>query len=248
MNIKDAIITLGSYIRQKEKAKIIPLSYNLCSKKGIEIGGPSPFFSLKGHFPVYLFAKTIDGINYSNNTIWEGHISEGENYHYYNKVGYQYIREASDLSGIKDNNYDFVLSCHSLEHVANPLKALTEWKRILRQNGYLILVLPNKNFSFDYKREYTTMQHLISDFENDITENDHTHFEEVLNTLDEKTLADATLMQETVEKVHKNFENRSVHHHVFDWKLINEMLEWAGFEVKKQIEARLHMFTIAQKK
>ena len=51
------------------------------NKSGIEIGGPSKIFHKE--IPVYRFIKKLDGVNFSNNTIWQGSISEGENYNFY---------------------------------------------------------------------------------------------------------------------------------------------------------------------
>ncbi len=44
--------------------------------------------------------------------------------------GIQYVRDATDLRGIPDSKYDFVLASHALEHIANPLKAMSEWTRV----------------------------------------------------------------------------------------------------------------------
>jgi len=91
-------------------------------KEGIEIGGLSEVFRPFSYIPIYNHIKQLDGVNYSNNTIWEGHISSGYNYNYYkNKFGTQYILDATDLSGIDSNKYDFLISSNCLEHIANPI-------------------------------------------------------------------------------------------------------------------------------
>ena len=111
---------------------------------GLEIGGPSFAFTQKGFIPIYKYIKELDGCNFSANTIWEGKINAGKTYKFEDKVGYQYILDGSSLTEIKDGQYDFVLSCHNLEHIANPIKALTEWQRVIKSNGYLLLILPHK--------------------------------------------------------------------------------------------------------
>jgi hypothetical protein len=83
MNLIDKAITLASYLRQPEKRRLIKIAKTFKGLKGIEIGGPSNIFSIKGAMPVYLFAEKVDGVNFSNKTIWEGKIKEGENYNYY---------------------------------------------------------------------------------------------------------------------------------------------------------------------
>ncbi len=44
-----------------------------------------------------------------------------------------------------DESFDLVWCRHSLEHSAMPLIALMEFKRVLRENGYLYVELPSNN-------------------------------------------------------------------------------------------------------
>ncbi len=124
MPIYDYLITFFSFLKQKEKRKLIKHAIHFRKQEGIEIGGPSDFFKIRGTLPIYIFAAKVDGVNFNSTTLWESSLQEGLYYHYYkNKTGYQYIAEASKLDFIEPNKYDFVLSCHSLEHIANPLNA-----------------------------------------------------------------------------------------------------------------------------
>jgi len=54
--------------------------------------------------------------------------------------------DAEMLSGIADSIYDFVYSSHTLEHLSNPTTALSNWWRVLKQGGYLILYVPHRDF------------------------------------------------------------------------------------------------------
>lgn len=248
MQLKDIAVTLGSYLKQPAKRKLINYCMRFKGKKGLEIGGPSSLFSSKGYFPVYLFDVQLDGVNYSTDTIWEGHIAEGNNYRYHNKTGYQYIKEAADLTGIADASYDFVLSCHSLEHVANPLKALDEWKRVLKPGGELVLVLPDKRNTFDINRPYTTLQHLVQDYERNVDETDNTHFEEVIALHDTSKDLVVETRDVLATRVHDNYTTRCVHHHVFSQELVKQMLAYKGFRIQYQQDAHpFHLITLAQK-
>lgn len=247
--MKDYIITALSYLRRRSKRKLIRYSYQLRGKKGLEIGGPSSQYALMGNFPVYLFAKQIDGVNYSNETVWEGSISEGQTYRYHNKVGFQYIKEAIDLNNIVDESYDFVLSCHSLEHVANPLLALREWMRVLKPGGLINLILPDRRYTFDINRPYTTFKHLLADYEAGVKEDDPTHFEEILKAHQPDLDPEGKTREQLAELLKDNLINRRAHHHVFDLPLVNEMLTWVGCEVLYQQAATpFHLITVAQKK
>ena len=61
--------------------------------------------------PIYRSATALDGVNFSNNTIWEGDIgaNAGRYPYYKDRVGRQFISEAADLSKIQAQSYDFLL-------------------------------------------------------------------------------------------------------------------------------------------
>ena len=73
------------------------------------------------------------------------------------------IAAADDLPMLGDSSQDFVLNNGLMEHLADPIKALKEWHRILRPGGLLFLGLPDKRYSFDVDRQRTPLQHLIED-------------------------------------------------------------------------------------
>jgi ubiquinone/menaquinone biosynthesis C-methylase UbiE len=250
MTLFEKIITTISYLKQPTKRRMIQLAATFKGQEGIEVGGPSAFFSFKSAFPIYLYANKIDGVNFSNNTLWEGKIKEGNLYNYYkNKKGFQFIGEAAHLKEVNDASYDFVLSCHSLEHVANPIKALKDWSRVMKIKGRLVLVLPDKEFTFDNKRPVTTLAHLIEDYKNNTTEEDSTHFEEVIEMHDFKHDAFVQSKEDLIKRTNLNIENRAVHHHVFNLDLVKELLVYCDFEmVHQQTYPPFHLVSVAEKK
>lgn len=229
----------------KNKNKYIDLVKN---SSGIEIGGPSPTFTKKGLLPIYDSISNLDGCNFSNNTVWEGELVAENGYLFSNKKtkGVQFISEGDDLKNIPNAKYDFVLSCHNLEHFANPLKAIYEWKRILKPNCYLILVLPNKEKTFDNKRPITSLEHLQNDFKKEVNEKDETHFEEVIKLHDISMDFGIENLEELKERVYKNFENRCLHHHVFNQKLVEEILTATNFELISIDLSQINIFAIAK--
>ncbi|MFT3903301.1 MAG: methyltransferase domain-containing protein [Niabella sp.] len=250
MKIIDAVITTISTIRRPYKAETVKLAKLLKGKKGLEVGGPSSFFKRTGYYPVYLYAKSIDGVNFSTSTVWEGEIESGNTYLYLDdhKPGKQFIAEAATLEGIPGNSYDFLLSCHSLEHVANPIKALKRWHEVLKPGAWLCLVLPDKEETFDINRPYTRFEHLLDDFNNNIGEDDETHFKEVLDLHSIERDKGVSSYQELEERTKHNMENRCVHHHVFSFEVIKEMLTFCGFDTVLQKKAApLHLITLAKK-
>jgi predicted SAM-dependent methyltransferase len=73
--------------------------------------------------------------------------------------------DAQYVKGIANNSYDFVHSAHCLEHLIDPVVALSNWLRIVKIGGYLIIVVPDEDlyehgfwpskFNSDHKHTFT---------------------------------------------------------------------------------------------
>jgi SAM-dependent methyltransferase len=222
------------------------------NKIALEIGGPSALFRNTNIFPIYDSLLNVDGCNFSTNTIWEGKIKGGvNNYSYTNfKSGTQFVNEGSDLNTISNNQYDLILSCHSLEHIANPIKALKEWMRVLKPNGYILIILPNPIYTFDHKRPISKLDHLINDYLNEIDERDLTCLEEIIEFHDmQRDPSGPNTFLELKERSMKNYENRCLHHHVFNMELIKEIFEYLNIKIIEQEFIRpCNLITLGQKK
>jgi SAM-dependent methyltransferase len=201
---------------------------------GLEIGGPSSVFSDRGELPLYRYVKGLDNCVFSFETIWEGRREEGRTFLYHSKrpKGQNYVREGTDLRGISDGSYDFVLSCHNLEHIANPLKALNEWSRVTKPGGAIIVVLPHYRRTFDHRRRPTSVQHMKDDFAEMRDETDLTHLMEILELHDLSLDPAAGTAEHFRKRSEHNFENRCLHHHVFDETNARGLFEAAGLEVE----------------
>jgi predicted SAM-dependent methyltransferase len=199
-------------------------------KKGIEIGGISPIF--KKIIPLYNCIDNLDGCNFSTKTIWEGRIIEGFNYSFSNsKRGFQYVCEANNLNSISSEKYDFLISSHCLEHCANTLKTIEEWLRVVKKGGAILLILPDKNYTFDHKRLVTKFNHLLEDFSKNVSENDLTHLDEILELHDLKMDLSAGNFENFKIRSLDNFNNRCLHHHVFDFELLKEIFIYFNIEI-----------------
>lgn len=234
--------------KNRYKKFLSGFKYAFDGKTGLEIGGPSDFFSSE-ILPVYEWAEKVDGCNFSKNTIWEGSI-DTDSYNYFpEKAGRQYIMEGTDLSEIQNDTYDFLLSSHNLEHIANPLRALKEWIRVIKPGGFILLILPDKRFTFDHNRPYTTFPHLLSDFESGIDEHDLTHLEEILAlhdlNLDPGAGKDRNAFKKRGEN---NFEVRGLHHHVFSFDLLEKSVQHFHLKVIATYDVPpYHKIILAQK-
>ena len=220
---------------------------SVLNNKGVEIGGPSNIFQRE--IPVYRYLKSLDGVNYNINTIWEGSISEGINYLFYKRkpIGYQFISEATDMRKIDDQSYDFIISSNCLEHSTNPLKALREWRRIIKRNGSLILVLPKKDLNFDHKRKYTKFSTLLNAYKNNYDEANVNALDEILEHHDISRDGGIDNFEDFKTRSLNNFENRCLHHYVYSKDLIKEMLVSTDFRLVDVGETMYDYYALADR-
>jgi SAM-dependent methyltransferase len=202
-------------------------------KRGLEIGGPSPMLAHNGEFPIYDVLESLDNCLYSSATIWAGEVHQGNTFLYDpgKAPGVQIISDATDLRTIQDSSYECILACHCLEHVANPLRALAEWKRVLKDDGLLLLILPHKDATFDWRRSATPLAHMIEDYEKAVGEDDLTHLPEILDLHDLTRDEAAGTKEQFRQRCLRNSVARAMHHHVFDTMTALAVVNQAGFKI-----------------
>lgn len=151
-----------------------------------------------------------------------------------NLVTVDIIDDAEDLRSIHAGTQDFVIANHVIEHMANPIKALRNWGRVLKTGGRLFLAVPDRNFTFDHERPLTPIEHLFLDYEAPDDARDFQHFAEFAKFVSCRTFhvrpeseSDA-FAQELWEKKY------SIHYHVWEYDsflefircMQHEMPEW----------------------
>lgn len=243
--IRGLLSMLAVTTLQRRSSVFYNLADELRGKRALEIGGPSRIFAESGFFPVYSLLDDVSNCNFGATTLWEGAIDEGRTFRYHpaKDPGLQLIREATDLHGIQSGGFDVILSSHNIEHTANPLAALKEWRRVLRPGGLLILIIPHKDGTFDRRRPVTPLAHLIEDFEASRAEDDEIHMKEILALHDSALDPDAHDHTTFEARIRDNVTHRSVHHHVFDTHAALDMVQYAGLTVVGA-EARLPFHAI----
>lgn len=196
---------------------------------GLEIGGPTRIFCQGRALPVYDRCKKIDNCNFSGQTIWDDNASV-EGFGFGPRLGKEYVNEANDLASIQSEIYDFVLACHVLEHLANPLRALQEWNRVLVPGGALLVLVPDKRRSFDRRRPITSLRHIQEDFQANVGESDLTHLEEIVALHDLNLDRGAGSPEQFRQRCLENARFRAMHHHIFDPQLLSSMFEYLGMQ------------------
>jgi 2-polyprenyl-3-methyl-5-hydroxy-6-metoxy-1,4-benzoquinol methylase/glycosyltransferase involved in cell wall biosynthesis len=75
---------------------------------------------------------------------------------------------------LPDESEDFVLSSHVVEHLPNVIKGLLEWNRVVRNGGYVFMIVPLKGaLPDDEPRELTPVDHFITDYGSGMTIDSH---------------------------------------------------------------------------
>ena len=126
-----------------------------------------------------------------------------------------------------NDSFDFILSEHALEHLANPLKALLEWKRALKVGAKIILFLPQKERTFDRSRSRTLLTHLIRDYENKTGDDDKTHLDEWYTQVIQKGLAPHYSETAKTDLI----KTGNIHHHVWITEDLSEIFSWLGLKI-----------------
>lgn len=136
------------------------------------------------------------------------------------------IDDAETLSTIPDASQDFVIANHVIEHMANPIRAILTWARVITSGGHLFLAVPDKHRTFDREREITPLEHLVLDFEQPSRERDYLAFEEVallVGSRHFKGMPEEDASAYAKELFDKDY---SIHYHVWDFPSFRRFLEY----------------------
>jgi glycosyltransferase involved in cell wall biosynthesis/SAM-dependent methyltransferase len=80
----------------------------------------------------------------------------------------------ADNIPVPDRSEDFIISSHLVEHLPNLIEAFVEWDRILRDGGYVFMIVPLKGaLSADKSRELTPLSHFVEDYNQKLTLDTH---------------------------------------------------------------------------
>jgi SAM-dependent methyltransferase len=144
------------------------------------------------------------------------------------------IDDGEELNSIKDESFDFVVASHIIEHTQNPILSLKNWLRVVKSGGILYLGVPDKRLTFDEKRTPTSIEHLLSDYQNGPEKSKNGHYKEwaiyVDNVSPDKVDGVAATLAET---------NYSIHFHVWEPKGFLSFLSYCQNELTFPFELEL---------
>jgi SAM-dependent methyltransferase len=186
---------------------------------GLEVGaGASPF-------PVPLDCRVIfgDRIPYEQlvDVLYPG---QGE----FELVRPDVLTDFDDFDGLANESLDFIIGCHVIEHVFDPIGAVVNAYQKLRSGGTLVLVVPDMARTFDRDRPLTSLDHLLLDHRSPDAERDRSHYEEFYR------LAFRAPEAERAAKVEEEFRRRGdLHAHVWNYDTFGEMVRYVDANLAK---------------
>lgn len=129
----------------------------------------------------------------------------------YKLVKVDILDDGETLATIGDASQDFVIANHFLEHCENPIKAIMNFLRVLREGGILFLAIPDKRYTFDNKRETTSFDHLLRDYKEGPEGSRNKHLQDwVVNV---EGVKDEASVKKRVEELDEM--NYSIHFHIW---------------------------------
>lgn len=148
-------MTIANFIRKSLGMKMIcPASKTaykyLKGKKGIEIGASS-------YCDFCLNTLNVD----VNDNLDPNLTFNKEQKRFHGEIKKVDVIASGDNLPFKNNQWDFVISSHVLEHFFDPIKTLNEWLRVIKPGGYIFMIIPHKERTRDNDKQRTTLQELI---------------------------------------------------------------------------------------
>jgi SAM-dependent methyltransferase len=95
-----------------------------------------------------------------------------------NLVEVDILDNGETLSSVGDATQDFVIANHFIEHCEDPIGAVSNMLRVLKEGGVLYLAIPDKRYTFDKDRPVTPIEHLMRDFQEGPEWSRRLHYEE----------------------------------------------------------------------
>lgn len=80
-----------------------------------------------------------------------------------NLVAVDIVDDGETLATLPDGKEDFAVACQFIEHCRNPVRALVNMLRVVKDGGFVVLTVPDKWQTFDKDRPITSNQHLLDE-------------------------------------------------------------------------------------
>lgn len=144
--------------KRKRREDILKTKVNLQDKKILEIGALNYPTFFKEDYDVYY----LDW--FSNEELEEKypHRRKGS-------VKIDYVIKSTDYAGTIKEKFDLIIANHVIEHIPNPIQWFKQIERLMNDDGFIFLSVPDRRCTFDYLRAETQIKDLIDRFQRDVS-------------------------------------------------------------------------------
>ena len=130
------------------------------------------------------------------------------------------VDNGETLATVAGESQSFIVANHFLEHTEDPVGTIETHLSKLKPGGVLFYAVPDKRFTFDFRRRVTTIEHMVADHEEGPGRSRPEHFREWSRfVLEHEAPADAgpDWEEHQVEAVAQQLEAQdySIHMHVW---------------------------------
>jgi hypothetical protein len=116
------------------------------------------------------------------------------------------IDDGEALATIEAESQDFIVANHFLEHCENPIGTIETHLGKLKPGGILFYAVPDKRFTFDFRRAVTPLDHMVADYEHGPERSRAEHYDEwarlVLDDPEEVATRKARELEEAGYSIH----------------------------------------------
>ncbi len=88
------------------------------------------------------------------------------------------IDDGERLATIAEASQDFIVANHFLEHCENPIGTIETHLGKLKPGGVLFYAVPDKRYTFDFRRPVVVLEHMVADYEQGPEGSRREHYEE----------------------------------------------------------------------
>ncbi len=88
------------------------------------------------------------------------------------------VDDGEQLRTVAEESQDFIVANHFLEHCENPIRTIETHLGKLKPGGILFYAVPDKRYTFDFRRPVTPLEHMVADYEQGPERSRSSHYEE----------------------------------------------------------------------
>jgi SAM-dependent methyltransferase len=119
------------------------------------------------------------------------------------------------LETVAAESQDFIIANHFLEHTENPIGTIQTHLGKLKPGGVLFYAVPDKRFTFDYRRPVTQIDHMAADYEEGPQRSRREHYEEWTRLVPGQLPPDTSDEQAISRARELDEDDYSIHMHVW---------------------------------